>query len=258
MRALVDGGALGRTGSGAGNGRRLGVWRRTGDPGPGADEAAEVFQDAVHRLRGHGFVPVEVVGPPAVMVTDAWTALVAESRSDLDRYLAGRRGAPVDLGAVVAGNEADPLELSRFGQELMVAALAAPPADDPVIREARRRAGAAALGWVRGWSTGPGACVAVVTASGPAALPPQWADEQNPVTTPTHPATTPTDPAAASPAAVAGTPSLTFPVGMDGPLPLGLTVLGAPFGDADLLLLAAELELVVGHRVDPALLPHAS
>lgn len=257
VRTLVDGGALGRTGSVAGNGRRLGVWRRTGDSGPGADAAAEVFEGVVHRLRGHGFVPVDVLGPPATMVADAWTALVAEFRSDLDRYLAGRRGAPVDLAAVVQGNEADPLELSRFGQELMVAALAAPTADDPVIREARRRAKATSLGWVRGWCTGPGACVAVVTASGPAALPLHWADDQVAASAPTHPATTPTGPAAASPAAVAGTPSLTLPVGTDGPLPVGLAVLGAPFGDADLLLLAAELELVVGDRVDPALLPHA-
>ena len=62
--------------------------------------------------------------------------------------------------------------------------------------------------------------------------------------------------AAASPAAVAGTPSLTLPVGADGPLPLGLVVLGRPFGDADLLALAADLEVLVGHRLEPALLPH--
>jgi len=61
--------------------------------------------------------------------------------------------------------------------------------------------------------------------------------------------------AAWSPAAVAGTPSVTLPIGADGPLPLGLTVLGTRFGDAALLRLAAELEQLVGARVDPGFLP---
>lgn len=262
VRLLVGSGALERGASGGGDGRRLAVWRRGPQTGSGADAAGEVFEDVVRRVRDRGFVPVEVEGPPVAMLGDAWTALLSEFRIDLDGYLAGRGGAPTDLAAVVAGNEADPLELSRFGQELMVAALAAPRPDDPDVREARRRARAAARGWVDGWA---GACVACVTSAGPAALPLTWADERAPTTTPggqaaevpTAGGVTVTAVAAASPAAIAGTPSITFPVGSDGPLPLGLVVLGTPFGDAGLLALAAELELLVGHRIDPALLPHA-
>lgn len=263
VATLVGSGQLDRGGPGGGAGRRLAVWRREPGTGPGDAAAAGVFEDVVRRVCDRGFVPVEVDGPPVAMLGDAWTALLSEFRSELDGYLAGRPGAPVDLEAVVAGNEADPLELSRFGQELLLASLAAPRADHPDVRGARRRARAAARGWVDSWAGGPGACVACLASAGPAALPLRWADEQAATpegatgNVPTAGGVTVTSVAAASPAAIAGTPSITFPVGSDGPLPLGLVVLGAPLGDAGLLALAAELEVLVGHRVDPALLPHS-
>lgn len=272
LAALVAEGSGDRAGAGQPRGRRIGVWRpRDGaesngadagsdGSGPRAETARAGFESVLDRLGGAGFVLVDVAAPPIELVAASWTAMVSEFRRDLDRYLGGRRGAPANLEQVVEDNLADPLELSRFGQELMLAALKAPRADSAEIRDARERARAAARGWVSGWADGPGACVAVVASGGPVASPLVYAEPAPGSRSDAGAGASSALPeggriAAWSPAAVAGSPSVTIPVGVDGPLPLGLTVLGPRFADANLLRLAAELESLVGDRIDPEFLP---
>ena len=67
-------------------------------------------------------------------------ALLTEFRRDLNAYLGARPGAPDTLAEVIAFNRADPVELSKFGQELFEQAEAAPPPTDPVYLAQRRTA----------------------------------------------------------------------------------------------------------------------
>lgn len=53
--------------------------------------------------------------------------------------------------------------------------------------------------------------------------------------------------------AFSGLPSLTVPIGMDHGLPLGLTILGRPFRDAQLLRIAQDFEQVTKYREPPRL-----
>ncbi len=273
-----------------GRGQRLGVWRVSGPGGSRGSRAAVVFDAVLDRLDDAGFDLVEITSPSAELTTGSWAAMLPELRRDLDSYLQARCGAdgagPASLAEVIRANRADPLELSRFGQDLFEAALTGPAADSPAARGHRDRARGAANDWIRSWKAA--GCVAVVASGGPAAAtlrydrepgsqpngqsgsdsparhvrgndtpgrdlsgangpesagaPDEQADEQ----AGTGPST---------PAAVAGSPSASIPVGWDGPLPLGMTVLGLPFQDAALLSLVARLHATVGIEATPRLLP---
>lgn len=56
-------------------------------------------------------------------------------------------------------------------------------------------------------------------------------------------------------AAVSGYPSITLPLGQEGPLPLGLSVVGLPWSEAELFSLAAMLETQLGGFNPPQFLP---
>jgi len=56
-------------------------------------------------------------------------------------------------------------------------------------------------------------------------------------------------------AAVSGYPSVTIPAGMDGNLPLGLSLVGVPWSEATLLGLATMLEQQLPARAVPGFAP---
>ena len=270
LAEVLDIGALTRADPAVAPGSRIGVWRRSGPAGQSAGADAQVFDAVLDKLATAGYQLVEVGPPPAGIAGDSWCAMLSELRRDLDRYLTHRLTTtgfgPASLAQVVAGNRADPVELSRFGQELFETALAAPDATDPVIRRARGRARAAALEWIDRWSSQ--GCTVVVASGGPAAAALRYANDSVWVSGSGSGFGNAPDGeragadegedeqlASSTPAAVAGSPSVSIPVGMDGPLPLGLTVLGRPFADAQLLTVAHQIEVLAGIRPRPMMLP---
>ncbi|XVS66629.1 amidase family protein [Actinosynnema sp. CA-299493] len=112
----------------------------------GGDAGADrVVRQAVDVLRRSGAVVVEVELPYQSQVEAAeFPALVTEFKHDLERYLATRPGVPRTVSELIAFNEADPVELAEFGQELVIEAAQAPPVTDPVYVEQRRTATALA------------------------------------------------------------------------------------------------------------------
>jgi amidase len=223
------------------HGARLGLWSPAG-----IDTAtAEVLQHAADALSGAGATVVPVQLDAAVLEADEWPALVAEFRAEIDAYLAAAPGAAVrSLAELVRFNADDPVELSRFGQEIFEQALAAPPLSDATYREQRSRATATArrmiddaLGSGGGLA---GGLDAVVTLSNQPAWPIDYetGDRFEVSTT--------------SPAAVAGYPSITVPAGVTAGLPVGLSLIGTGGADARLLGLATAFEAATPALVRPA------
>ena len=122
---------------GALHGARIGVWRQSG-----VDSGVDTLvQHTVDVLRANGATVVDVEMPYQDEIgTNESTALLSEFTRDLPAYLKHRPAAPQTIAGLVAFDKQDPVELSKFGQELFEQALTAPPADDPTIKQARATA----------------------------------------------------------------------------------------------------------------------
>ncbi|SDO67997.1 amidase family protein [Lentzea jiangxiensis] len=218
-------------------GARIGVWRRTGfDP-----DVDRVVASTVELLRDRGATTVDVELPyqDAIQAVDR-PAMVAEFRHDLERYLRTRTGAPRTMRELVEFNEADPVELSRFGQELLHDAEKARPLTDPVYRHQRLTATGLARRSLDETLAAHRLDLVMAPTNGPAWLA-RGAD--------------PSGPRTALPAAVAGYPNVSIPAGFAGPLPIGVSFLGGRGADEAVLRFAAAFEDAARARRTPAYLP---
>jgi amidase len=224
-------------------GRRFGLLRQAMGRHPGLDAATE---RAVARLRAAGAEVIDV----EMATWGQWgrhelTVLLYEFKDGLNRYLA-ESGAPLaDLEALIAWNAANAERaMPWFGQELFEQAQAKGPLTEAEYLEARDAARrlAGEEGLLR-------------------LLHEQRLDA---LLAPTTGPAWPIDPvlgdhftgAGYGAAAVAGTPSLTLPMGDLHGLPVGLSLLGARDGDADLLALGAAVEAALpAGRQPPAFRP---
>jgi len=208
------------------------TWR-TGHPG--TDAVVEGFVDA---LRASGAtVEARAVAPagPGV-VDDEFQVMLAEFVDDLDAYLAARPGAGVrSLADVVAFEDAHAeVELPWFGHELFVQALGTGGRAGGAYATSRART----LDWAVGTCLGPGiegAHVLIAPAYGPAwksdlAVGGHGAAVSSWVTTP---------------AAIAGWPIMSVPVGLVHGLPVGLALIARPGEEWVLLGAARQVEAVV-------------
>src|SRR5690606_21980641 len=224
-------------------GKRIGVLRQAMGYHPAVDAATE---GAVEALRAAG---AEVVDPVQIATWRQWggaefEVLLYEFKDGLDTYLANS-GAPVaSLEALVAWNrENADRAMPFFGQELFEQALAKGPLTDAAYLEARARARRLA---------GEEGLLALLR-------------DQNldAVVAPTTGPAWPTDPvlgdhftgAGYGVAAVAGTPSVTVPMGEVRGLPLGLSFLGPAWSEAELLAMAYAFEQATRARRPPAFTP---
>ncbi|GLY50363.1 amidase [Lentzea sp. NBRC 102530] len=218
-------------------GARVGVWRRTGFDA----EVDRVMASTVALLRDRGATTVDV--EPAyqdqVQAADR-QAMVAEFRHDLERYLRTRTGAPHTIRELIEFNEDDPVELSRFGQELFHEAEEARSLTDPGYRRQRHTADELARRCLDELFTAHRLDVVVAPTNGPAWLA-RGAD--------------PAGPRTALPAAVAGHPNVTVPAGFAGPLPIGVSFVGGRGADEAVLGFAAAFEDASRVRRAPAYLP---
>jgi amidase len=221
---------------GALRGKRIGVWRLSGVDA----DVDRVVTASVAVLRARGATVVDVDLPYQDAVNDnEFPALLTEFRRDLNAYLAARPGAPDTLADVIAFNEADPVELSKFGQELFEQSEAAPAPDDPVYLARRRTA----------------------TDSARRSIDETMASHHlDAIMAPTNSPAWKTDYAtgdafvlgSSTPAAVAGYPNVSVPAGYAGPLPIGISFFADRWADGTVLALAAAFE-----RANPAYRPPA-
>ncbi|WP_374603353.1 amidase [Arenimonas sp.] len=234
---------LARLDKGALAGKRIGVLRQAMGYHPDVDAATE---GALEALRAAG---AEIVDPVEIATWRQWggaefEVLLYEFKDGLDRYLADS-GAPVaSLEALVAWNRdnAD-RAMPFFDQELFEQALAKGPLTDAAYLEARDSARRLA---------GEEGLLALLR------------DKQlDAVVAPTTGPAWPTDPvlgdhftgAGYGVAAVAGTPSITVPMGEVRGLPLGLSFLGPAWSEAELLAMAYAFEQATLARRPPTFTP---
>ncbi|QQQ78370.1 amidase [Saccharothrix sp. 6-C] len=219
-------------------GKRVGVWRLAGRDA----EADRVVADAVDVLRRSGAEVVEVDLPYQRQVEAAeFPALVTEFKHDLERYLKTRPGAPRTVAGLIAFNEADPVELSKFGQEIFVEAAQAPPVTDPVYVEQRRTATSLARRSIDEVLAAHRLDVIMAPTNGPA-----WRTGYGDGDA--------FELGSSTPAAVSGYPNATVPAGFAGPLPIGVSFMAGHGADATVLRFAAAFEQAAHARRAPGYL----
>ncbi|MEU4762303.1 amidase [Actinosynnema sp. NPDC023794] len=226
-------------GSATVNGKRVGVWRKAGRNA----EADRVVQSAVDVLRRSGAVVVEVELPYQQQVEAAeFPALITEFKHDLELYLKTRPGdVPRTLTELIAFNEADPVELGEFGQELFVEAAKAPPLTDPAYVEQRRTATSLARRSIDEVLAAHRLDVIMAPTNGPA-----WRTEYG--------GGDAFELGSSTPAAVSGYPNASVPAGFAGPLPIGVSFMAGYREDATVLRFAAAFERAAPARRAPGYL----
>lgn len=176
---------------------------------------------------------------------DEYEVLLYEFKSDLNRYLASRPGLPVNtLEDLIEFNLAHAdQEMPFFRQEIFEQAQSKGTLDDPAYREALARSKRLA---------------------GPEGIDAALAEHQvDALVAITGGPAWPTDPVTgdhflggcSSPAAVAGYPHITVPMGTIFGLPVNLSVFGAAFSEPLLLRIAHAFEGATQARVTPRFLP---
>lgn len=232
--AALDPGAL--------RGARIGVLRGEMGFNPGVDATME---RALAAMRAAGAVIVD-----AEIATDGqwngpqYEVLLYEFKAGLEAYLAGTDAPVRTLADVIAFNDRHASgEMPYFGQEIFLEAQARGPLTDQAYLEAREKARRLA---------GPEGIGATLDALDLDAL--------------VAPATSPAWPtdlvngdhftgAGYGVAAVAGTPSITVPMGTSHGLPVGIVFMGPAWSEARLIGLAHAFEQATRARRAPEFLP---
>jgi amidase len=228
-------------------GARVGVARNLGEFDPRVDA---LFEEALAALRDAG---AELVDPADVPHADEyeeseWEVLRYEFKADLETYLASVDGeAPRTLADLIAFNEAHRAEeLPFFGQESFEMSVEKGPLTEPAYLEALATCGRLSR------EEGLDAVIAkhtldaiVAPTRGPAWLTDHINGDHHGLGN------------SSSPAAVSGYPSVTLPMGSIAGLPVGLSFIGGPRRERDLIGYAFAFERSTNHRVAPRFLPTA-
>jgi amidase len=193
-------------------GRRIGLWAGTRPTRNALDRLDRVADTLVAAGAKVVAVDIEV---DCDRCDDGRSAILAEFAPSLNEYLRTRPSAPADLAAVLAANRADPRELALFGQDLMELAAAVTENERAVARVRRARATAWANQVLDDALSGLD-CLLAPTG------PPAWPID--------HELGDPFVRTTSTVPALAGRPNISVPVGLDGDLPVGVSV----FGPADM------------------------
>jgi amidase len=206
--------------------------------------ADRLFEAAIADLRALG---ADIVDPADFGSLGDWDddeleVLLYELKADLNTYLSGRQGVAVrTLEDVIAFNDKNAAqEMPYFGQELLVRAQAKGPLTDDAYVKAAEKARRLA----REGIDGPLAQHRLDAIIAPTGSPPWLTDPVNGDSF---------QGASSSPAAVAGYPSITVPMGFVRGLPVGLSFVGAAWSEGKLLRLAYAFEQRTRHRRPPPL-----
>jgi amidase len=222
------------------NRQRLGVFRTPGMPAEVDATLTAVL--AAMRNAGATIVDVQMAGTPG---GDQIEVLLYEFKDGLGKYLATSTSAQKSLAALIAWNQANAARvMPLFGQELFERAQSKGPLTDKAYMDAlaavRRR-------------VGPDGLLGAIEREKLAAV----------VTISTGPAWRVDGPrgdragliGGYGAAAIAGTPSITIPIGESRGLPFGLTFMGPAFSEPQLIGMAYALEQRLNARRTPRFLP---
>ena len=223
-------------------GKRIGVLRdRIGDR---ADIAA-LFDAALKQMTNLGATVVEIADSREGLeeLGDAeFEVLMTELKADMASYLASlpMKDGPKTLADLIAFNKTSPAELKWFDQSLFDLAESKGGLDSPAYVAARAKAArlAGAEGIDRLMKTHNVDLLVGVT-NGPA-----WTSD---LVNGDHY----TGPSASQLPAVAGYPHLTVPMGAVAGLPIGVSLIGARWADADVLAAGYAYEQASRKRVAP-------
>lgn len=213
------------------------------------DESFTGVQEMTNRvaeaLRAQNINVIEVMewNLPRQLYADEIEVLVYEFKRDLTNWLADFDAPAADMQAVIDYNLANSdTELALFGQEYFEQAVAIDlEADKASYENALANGRQLAEQHLNRYLVDLGASAIVMPSYGPA-----W---------PTPPLEGPGYSFGTSTAAaVSGYPSITLPAGNQGPLPLGLSIVGMPWSEAQLFSLASFLETEVGGFKQPEFL----
>lgn len=205
-----------------------------------------VFELAIAELRTAGAIVVDSLRLPHMGDYEEaeYTILLHEYKDGLDRYLGALDStAPVrSLAQVIEFNRREAARsMPYFRQEIMLTAQATSGLDAPVYQEALRTARLAGRGIDSLLALERLDAIIAPTTSASWAIDPVVGDHYLG--------------AASTPAAVAGYPHITVPMGFVHELPVGLSFFGAAFSEPTLLGLAYSYEQATQHRRAPRFLP---
>lgn len=221
-------------------GKRIGVAKFLAGYHPATDAA---FEEALETLKAAGAELVEIPAPEnrGPIGAAEFAILLAEFRAGLDAYLATTPQAVKTrtLADLITFNANTPAELEYFGQSILEEAAKAPALTDKAYLDAK--ATAARLAGKEGIDKmlADNKVAALVAPTGG----PAWTTD---LVTGDHFLGS-----ASQYAAVAGYPHITVPMGEVRDLPVGLSIFGAAWSEADLIGLAYAYEQASKARTTP-------
>ena len=209
--------------AGALKGARIGMLQRPMQP-----DVAMAMQAALDAMRRAGATIVDVQ-MPTFGKWDQQEVLLYEFKDSINKYLSGSKSAQKSLADLIAWNRANAERvMPLFGQEMFELAQAKGPLTDAAYVTARETATRLA---------GSEGLLAILARDNLSAI------------------VAPSGGGAYSAAAIAGTPSITIPIGESRGLPFGITFMGRAFSEPQLIGLAYALEQLTNARHAPRFLP---
>jgi len=207
-----------------------------------------LLEDAVDALRSAGAEPADVEVPHANELDDPeWEVLQFEFKADIDAYLSTAAGSVVHSleELIVFDRDHAAEEMPFFDQEILESSFEKGPLTDPAYLEALALCGRLSRDEGLDVALGDAFDVLVTPTAGPA-----WLTD--------HVNGDAEGAATSTPAAVSGYPSVSVPMGAISGLPVGLSFIGRPWTDFELLAIAEVFERETRHRAAPRFLSSVS
>ena len=223
------------------NGKRIGVLRSYYGAGSNPDVEA-IYTAAIEALEAQGAEIVDDLEIDTNGMNDAeYEVLLYEFRADLAAYLV-RSAAPLDsLADVIAFNEANAdAVMPHFGQEIFIAAEAKGPLSDAAYTTALEESKTIARSGIDDAMDEHDLDALIAPTNGPAWMIDLVNGDAFHV-------------GSSSLAAVSGYPNVTVPAGQVAGLPIGLSFIGKPWNEKQLIEIAYAFEQATGARNAPEL-----
>jgi amidase len=205
-----------------------------------------LFEQAIAALKAAG---AEIVDPADIGAMGEYDdaefeVLLYEFKADLNRYLSSRQGVPVgSLREAIAFNDANKdREMPFFGQEIFLMAESKGPLTDEAYKKALEKSRNSAREGIDG-TLKKHRLDAIVAPTGSPAWPTDLINGDH------------FTGSSSTPAAVAGYPAITVPMGAVFDMPVGITFIGTAWSESRLIALAFAYEQATKHRKPPQLKP---